>query len=166
MNKIDTILRIGLVAAVLSASSAVTYYYLIHLPNREARLDAERQAQQERIEAAQAAEKAKADQVEQNREAMKVAADYAYSVCTQAAAANYRANWAAACKTNAELVRKRYAACMTTPGMKVFSDANIGTPNAAADCAIPKDSANHWGELLEKGKDRCLQEYQLTLQHQ
>ena len=67
-------------------------------------------------------------------------------------------------RTNAELVRKRYAACMTTPGMKVFCDANIGTPNAAADCALSKDVADHWGAQLEKDKNRCLQEYQLTLQ--
>jgi hypothetical protein len=55
-GKIDAILKLSVVAAVLLASSSVGYYYLVHLPHRDAQFEPEqvleslRTAEQRRAE--------------------------------------------------------------------------------------------------------------------
>jgi hypothetical protein len=43
-GKIDAILKLTVVASVLLASSSVRYYYLVHLPHRDAQFEPERVA--------------------------------------------------------------------------------------------------------------------------
>jgi hypothetical protein len=57
-GKIDAFLKLSIVAGVLLASSSVAYYYVIYLPDRDARIDANNGAAEQR----RAEEKAAAEQ--------------------------------------------------------------------------------------------------------
>ena len=48
---IDAIFKVSIIAAVALASVSVAYYYFVYLPARDARLDAEKQALEQRLDA-------------------------------------------------------------------------------------------------------------------
>jgi hypothetical protein len=55
-GKIDAILKLTVVASMLFASSSVGYYYLVHLPRREAQFEPERVLERLRAAAQKRAE--------------------------------------------------------------------------------------------------------------
>src|SRR5450755_3398679 len=102
-GKIDAILKLGVVASVLLASSSVGYYYLVHLPHRDAQFEPERvleslrTAEQRRAEKEQllfeqkvSEQRAAEQKVVEERQALEKA--NRYEACLNRATDNYNAS--------------------------------------------------------------------------
>jgi hypothetical protein len=175
-SKLDALLKVTLVVSALFASSAVGYYYLGYLPERDARLaierrqqaEEEKRAQQERQEAivraqqAQEMAKARAQQEREDAEVQRQASEKAtvqaqYQTCLSYARLDYEANWAGACKRWRALSVEGKLHCNYDANTQktVCDPKKLPDPN---DCALPREKARDFKSDLEKAKDRCLQE--------
>jgi hypothetical protein len=70
---LDALLK--LIVAVLFASASTGYYFLVYLPQRDARLDAERLQEKQRADVERLQEKQRADAEKQRADAEKQRAD-------------------------------------------------------------------------------------------
>lgn len=140
-NKLDAVLKIGTVAALLIAASGIGYYYGLYLPARDARLDAERRlaASEKDLHQAEALQR--------------------YQQCQQNAAKDYSDNWAAACQANAAITRKEFSNCLALGGSKTMCSASWGAGNSSPDCLLPGTRAKELNANLEQARNLCLKEY-------
>jgi hypothetical protein len=167
-GKIDTLLKLSIVAAVLLASSSVGYYYLVYLPRRDARLDLERATERERADAEKRAERERAlseqRAIERRQSAEKAAAQIRYDTCLTRAYDMYDASWTAACKRLGEKRLKDHHDCMRNELGRTFCDSTYDIREVSPNCALPRVIATELKADLEKGRDRCLQENKSGLQ--
>jgi len=167
---LDTILKLSVIVAVLAASASVGHYYLVYLPQRDARLDFERRSERERADAekreAQAQAEAEREQVQAERKASerrqsaeKAEAKLSYDICLLAASKTHDDTWASYCQQLKDMDAKRYADCLKMTRKEVC-DKGYEDRNLSSDCTLPRQIAETLNENLEKARDRCLQRWQ------
>jgi hypothetical protein len=173
-GKIDAILKLSVVAAVLLASSSVGYYYLVHLPHRDAQFEPERvleslrTAEQRRAEQEQllfeqkvSEQRAGAQKVVEERQALEKA--NRYQACLSRAIDNYNASRLAACNRPREKIIKDRDDCIKLGfSEKVCAMAHV-VREASPNCPLPRAVALALDADVEKARDRCLEEDRLGL---
>jgi hypothetical protein len=137
-GKIDALVKLSIVASVLLASSGIAYYYAVYLPERDARIDADKAA------------------VEQHRSEEQLAAQIAYDGCIRKAQEVHNSVWASSCRRIAEDDPKKHASCIATGLAKQTCDA-MYSHDASPNCALPSGTAQNLEASLNKARDRCLQ---------
>lgn len=181
-SKLDALLKITLVVSVLFASSAVGYYYLFYLPDRDARLEAKHsqeaddekrsqletqaaliRAQEEQQEAQRRAQEDREEAERQRQLLEKASVQARYDSCIRIARVNYAGNWASACKRKREIALELKSHCTLDANLQktVCDPKKLPDPT---DCALPREFANDFNSGLEKAKDHCLQETRAGLQ--
>ena len=164
-GKIDALLKLSIVVAVLLASSSVAYYHLIYLPERDARIDAAKAAaEQRRADETAAAEQRRSDEAaaaEQHRAVEKAGARMRYDRCLSDAQDNYHLNWVSNCNSKKQKEAQAYARCISAS----TNDTSwiCHKPDASSDCSLPSYIADSLGADLNKARDRCLQMYKSGL---
>jgi len=166
--KIDALLKLSIIAAVLLASSGVGYYYAVYLPRRDAELANERALEKTRTYAQKRAEQVKvaADQRgPAQRQAMETAvAELRYQTCVNNAAATHDASWTAECKRLAEKALQDHADCLAKPRLsRGYCDAAYRARDGSPTCALPPAVATDLDGSLNKARSRCLQERKAAL---
>jgi hypothetical protein len=140
MKAIDSLLKLTVIAGVLIASFSVGYYYVVYLPNRDSRLEAQRSIEQ-------------------------VGIRLRYQNCLSNAYELYSADWANSCKRIANDSIKRHGDCVSQGTFpRATCDRVIPISDGKPDCSLPKATADNHQATLEKARDRCLQESRLGLQ--
>jgi hypothetical protein len=174
-GKIEAILKLSVVAAVLLASSSVGYYYLVHLPHRDAQFEPERnleslrsaeqrRAEQEKLLFEQKAseQRAKEQKVVEERQALEKA--NLYQACQSRAIDNYNASRLAACNRPREKIIKDRDDCVKLGfSEKVCAMAHV-VREASPNCPLPRAVAFALDADVEKARDRCLEGDRLELQ--
>jgi hypothetical protein len=168
-GKIDAILKLSVVVSVLLASSSVGYYYLVHLPHRDAQFEPERA-----LERLRAAEKKRAEQeqllFEQQASERRAAEQQAleerqvlekanrYEACLSRATDNYNASRLAACNRPREKMIKDRDNCIQLGfSEKVCAMAHV-VREASPNCTLPRAVALSLDADVEKARDRCREE--------
>jgi hypothetical protein len=161
-NGIDTILKVAVIVAVTATSSALSYYYIIYLPLRDAQMEAVRQTEmrvaeekaRQEIERAAALERAARYQQEWAKER--------YRLCVSIAEQSYSLNWDTECERQSTRQNQLIASCISEQrfGCQSLFDKKI----PAQDCALPKDLADQYNTRLKDDRDRCMQEYRDAIQ--
>jgi hypothetical protein len=174
-RKTEAILKLSVVAAVLLASSSVGYYYLVHLPHRDAQFEPERvleslrTAEQRRAEQEQllfeqkvSEQRAGEQKVVEERQALEKA--NRYQACLSRAIDNYNASRLAACNRPREKIVKDRDDCIKLGfSEKVCAMAHV-VREASPNCPLPRAVALALDADVEKARDRCLEEDRLGLQ--
>jgi hypothetical protein len=186
MKALNAVFKLSILAAVLLGSLSAAHYYLVYLPDRDARLDAERRQdehdRQERAEAQRRAEQERAEAqrrfeqeqvlsqrraLEQRQSAEKAAMQTRYKECISRAEHTYTATWASNCKdigekANLEVFRRR-ANCGTV-STKAECESWHPLQDTSPNCLLPRVIATDLSAALEKMRDRCMQESKSGLQ--
>jgi hypothetical protein len=162
----DALLKLSVVVSVLLASSSVGYYYVVHLPHRDAQLEPERV-----LERLRAAAKAHAEQelllfeqqaserraAEQQAVEERQALDKAnrYQACISRAFDNYNASRLVACNRPREKIIKDRDNCIQLGfSEKVCAMAHV-VREASPNCTLPRAVALSLDADVEKARDRC-----------
>lgn len=168
-GKIDTALKLSVIASLLIAASGVAYYYALYLPDRDARLERERASEQlleygeKRAEAERAAVEQR--QLAEQRAAEKAAVGVRYRNCLDEARARHEAAWAAACKRLAAQAAQDHANCLATSNLsQVYCDAAYRARDGSTDCTLPVEVATDIDGDLTADRNRCLRQRDATLQ--
>jgi hypothetical protein len=148
-GKIDAILKLTVVASVLLASSSVGYYYLVHLPHREAQFEPERvlerlraaaqkRAEQEQLLFEQQASERRAaeQQAVEERQALEKA--NRYQACLSRATDDYNASRLTACNRPREKIIKDRDDCMKLGFSKKVCDMAHVVREASPNCTLPR----------------------------
>ncbi len=122
-GKMDAFLKLSVVVSVLLASSSVGYYYLVHLPHRDAQFEPEQvldrlravaknRAEQEQLlfEQKVSEQRAGEQKVVEERQALEKA--NRYQACLSRAIDNYNASRLAACNRPREKIIKDRDNCI------------------------------------------------------
>jgi hypothetical protein len=174
-GKIDAILKLSVVASVLLASSSVGYYYLIHLPHRDAQFEPElvleklrvavkKHAEQEQLVFEQQASERRAaeQQVSEKQQALEKA--NRYQACLTRATDNYNASRLAACNRPREKIIKDRDDCIKLGfSEKVCAMAHV-VRNSSPNCMLPRVVTLSLDADAEKARDRCLEQDRAGLQ--
>jgi hypothetical protein len=174
-GKIDAILKRSVLASVLLASSPVGYYYLVHLPRRDAQFESERVLERSRAAARKRAEqelllfeqraseqRAAEQQALEERQALEKA--NRYQACLSRATANHNASRLTACNRPREKIIKDRDDCIKLGfSEKVCAMAHV-VREASPNCPLPRAVALALDADVEKARDRCLKEDRLGLQ--
>lgn len=168
-GKLDTVLKLSVIASLLIAASGVGYYYAVYLPGRDAQRDEERLAEQLRIYAQQRAEAARAlveqQQLAEHRTADKAAAEDHYATCLSGATATHDASWSAACKSLADQVEQNRTNCLANTKLpKGYCDAVYRARDASPHCVLPVKISTGLDGDLTRARERCLQQRNAALQ--
>jgi hypothetical protein len=166
---INALLKLSIVAALLTASSGVAYYYAVYLPRRDARLDEERAIEQVRAVDEKRARQDKLafeqKQAEQRQADTKAGAETRYQTCVEAAGAAHEATWAAECKRLAEKAQQDHAACLAKAKLsQQYCDTAYRSRDDASNCTLPLKVATELDGGLIKARNRCAQERKAALQ--
>src|SRR5271154_2098628 len=119
----DAFLKLSVVVSVLLASSSVGYYYLVHLPHRDAQFEPEQALERWRAAAEKRAgqelllfeqqvsdQRAAEQQAEEERRTLEKA--NRYQACLSRATDNYNASRLAACNRPQEKIIKDHDDCI------------------------------------------------------
>jgi hypothetical protein len=168
-GKIDAVLKLSVVVSVLLASSSVGYYYLVHLPHRDAqhelalerlRAAAKKHAEQEQLVFdQQASERRAAEQraVEKQEKANR------YQACLTRATDNYNASRLAACNRPREKIIKDRDNCIQLGfSERVCAMAHV-VREASPNCTLPRVVALSLDADAEKERNRCLEDDRIGL---
>jgi len=166
--KIDALLKLGVIASLLIASSGVGYYYAVYLPARDALRETERQLEKFRAYGQMRAEQQRLDlqqrQLLEQKAAAKAAADGRYQTCLSSASADHDAAWATQCKSIADKAVTDHADCLAKPKLsKAYCDAAYRTRDDSANCTLPLKNAADLDGGLNSARNRCLQERNAAL---
>jgi hypothetical protein len=168
-GKIDAILKRSVVASVLLASSPVGYYYLVHLPRRDAQFESERVLERLRAAAKKRAEQEQSffeRQASEQRAAEQKAAEERqalekanrYQACLSRATDTYNASRMAVCNRPREKMIKDRDACIKLGfSEKVCGMAHV-VPEASPNCTLPRAVGLSLDAEVEKERDRCRDE--------
>ena len=167
--KLDTLLKLSVIASLLLAASGVGYYYAVYLPRRDAQRDEARVAEQLRAYARQRAEAARAlaerRQLEERRTAAKAAAEGRYETCLTSASATRDASWSAACKSLADQAEQDRTGCLANTNLpKGYCDAVYQARDASPHCVLPAKISTGLDGDLTLARRRCLQQRDAALQ--
>jgi hypothetical protein len=169
--KIDALLKLSVIVALLLASSGVAYYYAVYLPQRDSELDREtglqklhaygqKRADQERSVALQR-------DTEQRQAKTKASADIRYQNCVDGARTSHDASWAAACQRLADKVVQGHTDCLSIPNLpQGYCDAAYGTRDPSAHCTLPAVMAADLDAILNTARKACLQERNAALSNE
>jgi hypothetical protein len=165
----NALLKLGLIASLLAASTGVGYYYAVHLPRQDAELDNARvlEATLSYAQKRAAQERALAQQREwqQRQAAKKAVAETRYQSCLDGANAAREASWTAACKRLAEKAVEDHAGCLTKSKLSQgYCDAAYRMRDASPNCVLPVAVATDLDGGLTMARRRCLQEREAALQ--
>jgi hypothetical protein len=166
-GKIDALLKLSIVAAVLLASSSVAYYYAIYLPQRDARIEARTNAEkaaaeQRRLEDEQRRSEGAAA-ADQRRIVEKAGAQMRYNQCLRGAQDEYDATWNANCNSKRQKLAENYAYCMSHLKDQSYCSDLYKSTTASSNCTLPAYIADGLSTDLNKARDRCLQAYKSGL---
>jgi hypothetical protein len=168
-TKLDTLLKLSVIAALLFGSSAAGYYYAVYLPERDAQRDQLRLAEalhaygRQRADVAVAA--AEQQQQEQRRAAGKAAAEARYAACLTAASANRDAAWAEACKRLADQAVQNRGDCLANTKLpQGYCNAVYRPRDASAHCILPLKIVTSLDGGLTTARSQCLQQRDAALQ--
>jgi hypothetical protein len=121
-GKSDVFLKVTTGLAFLIAAASVGYYFVVYLPDRDARLDAELRMEKARTELARKAEE---ERLRSEKEAaeLKATTDREtikanYDQCLRLARANYDYNWGLNCKQVSDRNRKSRTDCQSSASSK------------------------------------------------
>jgi D-alanyl-D-alanine carboxypeptidase len=168
-GKIDAILKLSVVVSVLLASSSVGYYYLVHLPHRDAQFEPERvlerlraaakkRAEQEQLLFEQQASERRAAEQQALEERQALEKANRYEACLSRATDNYNASRLAACNRPREKIIKDRDNCIKLGfSEKVCAMAHV-VREASPNCTLPRAVALSLDADVEKARDRCLKE--------
>lgn len=167
--RIDDLLKLGMIASLLLASSGIGYYYAVYLPRRDAQLDNDRMVEKTRAYAQKRAEQARlaSEQMElaQRQAADKAAAEIRYQTCLNRASATHDASWAAECKRIADKAREDHTNCLAKPKLSQgYCDLAYRARDASPNCTLPLAVATDLDGDLTKARNRCQQERAAALQ--
>lgn len=143
IEKSDDVLKLAVAAGILSAGIGVGYYYGLHLPGRDERVQLE---ETERRREARASE----EQAQERRQE-------SYRSCMVSAEADYSSRWDASCKRNAERAAQNRKDCMTR-GLQEDVCTGLYPPVPAANCSLPNELADDYDAARESAKKQCLEE--------
>jgi hypothetical protein len=167
--KIDAILKFGIVASLVIASSGVAYYYAMYMPGRDARFENARATDEllaygrKRVEQVRSA--VEEQQLERHEAAEKARAGVRYQSCLDSAVARHDASWAAACKRLAEHALQDHANCLAQPNLsRVYCDTAYRARDGSAHCPLPVEEAADLDGDLNATRVRCLRERDAALQ--
>jgi hypothetical protein len=173
-GKIDAILKLSVVVSVLLASSCVGYYYLVHLPQRDAEFETERVLERLRAAAKKHAEEEQflfEQQTSERRAAEQKAVEEEqalekanrYQACLSRAIDSYNASRLAACNRPRERIIKDRDNCINLGfSEKVCAMAHV-VREASPNCTLPRAVALSLDTDAEKARDRCLEEDRIGL---
>jgi len=167
--KLDTLLKLSVIASLFVASSGVAYYYAVYLPARDAQRDEERLAEDLRSDALHRAEAARAlaeqQQSAERRAADKAAADDRYATCLTSASTSHDDAWSAACKRLADQAEQDRTGCFASTKLpRGYCDAVYKTRDASPHCALPVKVSTGLDGDLTLARKRCLQQRNAILQ--
>ena len=168
-SKIDAVLKLSVVAALLLASSGIAYYYAVYLPGRDARLELERLLAETQAYAQKRAEeqrlRAEHEQLQQRQAEAKAGADANYQTCLDRASATHDTSWAQACKRLSDQALEEHSDCLAKSKLsQVYCDASYRTRDASAHCTLPVGVATELDGNLTMARNRCKQERNAALQ--
>jgi hypothetical protein len=172
---LDTVLKVAVIVSVALGATSVSYYYVFYLPSRDAALDVQRQAERAAAKAEsdrQAAAREAAQAEKEQREVIeraelerhKANARSRYDICMHQTSVNYSSDWDGYCKRKEELRQQNYRSCLDGADGKSFCDRTYGQPLPVHDCTLPSAVADGLNSQFERGKSRCLQEFQSGLE--
>jgi len=171
----------------LLAGGGIFYHYVIYLPEVEQKKEeraaqenrqkeeAAKRAEQERQEREMRAEQEGQQREERagkekrnatNREAIR---QEGYELCKESARRNYHADWAVACRTDANTKTTNLRYCladtsvMTNPYMgENYCRKTYGPINPSPDCTLLKVQADSIDQRYREAQQRCLAEARLS----
>ena len=165
---VDAFLKVSIAAAALFASASVGYYYVIYLPERDARLDRARSmdaAHADFARQADIAQRAAEKRESEERQIEERAAVQArYRTCMSNIERNYSLSWTDACKKASEKAKKERSDCFAKNAGKEVCDVISPAQEFSPDCSLSSGIGKGLNDQLEKSRARCLQESQLGLQ--
>jgi cell division septation protein DedD len=162
----DAFLKLSVVVSVLLASSSVGYYYLVHLPHRDAQFEPERvlerlravaqaRAEQEQLLFKQQASERRATEQQAAEERQILEKGNRYQACLSRAFDNYNASRLAACNQTREKIIKDRDNCIQLGfSEKVCAMAHI-VREASPNCTLPRAVALSLDADVVKARDRC-----------
>ena len=168
-GKLDAILKLSVIAAVLFASSSAGYYYLSYLPRRDAQFEPQRALEQLRATAQKRAEQEQLllqQQVAEQRALEQQAAEQRqlrekadrYQACLSHVADSYNDSRIAACNRLQEKVIKDRDNCIRLGFRKKVCDLAHVVRGPSPDCSLPPAIATNLDTDAQKARDRCLEE--------
>ena len=167
--RIDILLKLSTVVALLIAASAIGYYYGFYLPNRDAQRHTEHVSQQllaygqMRVEETRLA--AEQQQAERRKTADHAAAEGRYRTCLARAAAAHETSWSAQCKHLADEIAQDRAGCLANAKLPSgYCNASYRPRDASPNCILPLDISSDLDGDLALARRRCLQERNAALQ--
>jgi hypothetical protein len=92
-----------------------------------------------------------------NNVARKADAPARYHSCVSNVETNYKNSWTIACNDLAARSLRERNDCFAR-GLEWAVCGKITVPDGAVDCSLPVNLASELNAVLEKGRDRCLQE--------
>jgi hypothetical protein len=159
---IDAILKLSVVASVLFSASSIGYYYLLHLPHRDAQLverlqaAAQKRAEQEQLlfEQQEWERRAAEQQAAEERKALEKASRY--QTCVSRATDGYNAARLAACNRPRDKIIKDQEDCVKLGfSRNVCAMAHV-VPEASRNCKLPRTVALALDAEVEIARDRCV----------
>jgi len=160
-GRMDTLLKLIVVAAILSASASVSYYYLRYLPQRDAKLDAERAEETARANARERLNQALSDAdrraAEQQQAAEKESAQLRYRTCVKSALDLYDSDWKKQCQRINAIISGYYKKCIAQGFAKDVCSSTHATVSDSS-CELPHEIAVSLKSALDEARDRCLEE--------
>jgi hypothetical protein len=167
--RIDALLKLSVVAALLLGSSGVAYYYAIYLPHRDAEIENARALEQARAEADKSAMQERVaveqSQLAARRAEAKAGAESRYQACIDNAGAVHSASWAAECKRLAEKAQQDHKDCLSKSKLsEEYCDTAYRMRDASPNCTLPLKIATDLDGGLTKARNRCAQDRKAALQ--
>jgi hypothetical protein len=169
--RIGTLLKLGVMVAIVAASGA-GYYYAVYLPRRDAaRADAQK-LEDARSAAAKRAEQERLLVQQQELEKRRVqaqaqallAAQARYQSCLKDADTAHAVSQAAQCKATADKASADRDNCLNALKLpKAYCESAYVTRDGSANCTLPPAAASALDADLERARNRCLQESKAAL---
>ncbi len=167
--RIDTFLKVSVIAAVLLAASGVAYYYAVYLPRRDAARANAEMLEQARSAAAKRAEQerllAQQQEVEKHQAQAQAAAQVRYRSCLKDAAATRAASQAAQCQAIVDKASADRDNCLNALKLpKAYCESAYAIRDGSPNCTLPTAVASVFDADLERARNRCLQESKAAAQ--
>jgi hypothetical protein len=158
-KNVDGFLKFCAAVSLLVAAASVGYYFSVYLPERDAKMDREKQFEQAKAEIARKSEQARlAEEREAEIKRQSDAAEakqFRYRMCLANAEELYSQNWASRCREEAQAATKRRIDCQKT-APSANCDGMYPVVDAGPNCTL--SGGKVLNERLEKSRNRCLEE--------
>ena len=168
-TKLNLLLKIGLIAAPLLASSGAGYYYAVYLPARDTQQNERRLGEALHIYGRHRAEAARAIAEQQHKErrlaAATAAAESRYETCLSGAGATRDAAWSEACQRLADQALEDRGNCLANKKLpQGYCSAAYRSRDASPHCILPAEVATAIDGALTLARNQCRQQRNAALQ--